>query len=213
MQEQWQDQAMALAGVFQAAALVERLAKSGAVPNENLKTTLGSLFEFDPDNVEAVFGGSPDYRFGLSVGISTLKDIFDSKRRSTRFADLVGCVVGLIQLARELRKSRDLQDGVGRRLREIHGRLAAAGGLLTASDDAVIAAIATCYQETLSTLKFRIQVRGDARYLRDPEIAQKIRAVLLAGVRAAMLWHQIGGRRWHLPVFRKRILRALGDIS
>ncbi|MGH8570919.1 MAG: DUF489 family protein, partial [Gammaproteobacteria bacterium] len=41
----------------------------------------------------------------------------------------------------------------------------------------------------------------------------KIRAVLLAGVRAAMLWHQIGGRRWHLPVFRKRILRALCDIS
>jgi high frequency lysogenization protein len=202
MQEQWQDQAMALAGVFQAAALVERLAKSGAVPNENLKTTVGSLFEFDPD-----------YRFGLSVGISTLKDIFDSKRRSPRFADLVGYVVGLIQLARQLRKSRDLQDGVGRRLREIHGRLAAAGGLLTASDDAVIAAIATCYQETLSTLKFRIQVRGDARYLRDPEIAQKIRAVLLAGVRAAMLWHQIGGRRWHLPVFRKRIVRALGDIS
>jgi high frequency lysogenization protein len=98
-------------------------------------------------------------------------------------------------------------------LREIHGRLTAAGGLLAASDDAVIAAVATCYQETLSTLKFRIQVRGDARYLRDPEIAQKIRAVLLAGVRAAMLWHQIGGRRWHLPVFRKRILRALGDIS
>lgn len=204
---------MALAGVFQAAALVERLAKTGAVPNENLKTTVGSLFEFDPDNVEAVFGGSPDYRFGLSVGISTLKDIFDSKRRSTRFADLVGCVVGLIHLARQLRKNRDLQDGVGRRLREIHGRLTAAGGLLAASDDAVIAAVATCYQETLSTLKFRIQVRGDARYLRDPEIASKIRAVLLAGVRAAMLWHQIGGRRWHLPVFRKRILRALCDIS
>ena len=66
---------MALAGVFQAAALVERLAKTGAVPNENLKTTVGSLFEFEPDNVEAIFGGSPDYRFGLSVGISTLKDI------------------------------------------------------------------------------------------------------------------------------------------
>jgi high frequency lysogenization protein len=213
MQEQWQDQAMALAGVFQAAALVERLAKTGAVPNENLKTTVGSLFEFDPDTVEAVFGGSPDYRFGLSVGISTLKDIFDSKRRSARFADLVGCVVGLIHLARQLRKNRDMQDGVGRRLREIYGRLSAAGGLLAASDDAVIAAVATCYQETLSTLKFRIQVRGDARYLRDPEIANKIRAVLLAGVRAAMLWHQIGGRRWHLPVFRKRILRALCDIS
>jgi high frequency lysogenization protein len=106
-----------------------------------------------------------------------------------------------------------MHHGVGRRLREIHGRLTAAGGLLAASDDAVIAAVATCYQETLSTLKFRIQVRGDARYLRDPEVASKIRAVLLAGVRAAMLWHQIGGRRWHLPVFRKRILRALCDIS
>ncbi len=204
---------MALAGVFQAAVLVDRLAKTGVVPNENLKTSIGSLFEFDPDTVEAVFGGSPDYRFGLSVGINTLKDIFDKERRSPRFADLVGCVVGLIHLARHLGKDRDMQEAIGRRLREIHMRLTAGGGVLVPSDEAAIAAVAACYQETLSTLKFRIQVRGDARYLRDPAIADKIRAVLLAGVRAAMLWHQVGGRRWHLPVFRKRILRALEELA
>ncbi len=204
---------MALAGVFQAAVLVDRLAKTGIVPNENLKASVGSLFEFDPDSVEAVFGGSPDYRFGLSVGITTLKDIFDKERRSPRFADLVGCVVGLIHLARQLGKKREMLEGVGQRLREIRGRSTAAGAALAPAEDATIAAVAACYQETLSTLKFRIQVRGDARYLRDAEIANKIRAVLLAGVRAAMLWHQVGGRRWHLPVFRKRILRALQEIA
>jgi high frequency lysogenization protein len=211
MQEQWQDQTMALAGVFQAAVLVERLAKTGAVPNENLKTSVGSLFEFDPDSVEAVFGGSPDYRYGLSLGINILKDIFDRARRAPRFADLAGCVVGLIHLGNHLRKDRDMQEAVGRRLREIRATLPE--GAQPGSDDAAVAAVAQCYQDTLSTLKFRIQVRGDARYLRDPEIANKIRAVLLAGVRAAMLWYQVGGRRWHLPIFRKRILKALAEIS
>ncbi|MGH8522782.1 MAG: DUF489 family protein, partial [Gammaproteobacteria bacterium] len=37
MQNQIRDQALALAAVFQAALLVDRLANTGAAPNENLK--------------------------------------------------------------------------------------------------------------------------------------------------------------------------------
>nr|MBA3573317.1 DUF489 family protein [Pyrinomonadaceae bacterium] len=100
-------------------------------------------------------------------------------------------------------------DLLGTRLRAVQQQMPAEGF----TDDSTLAAIASSYQETLSTLKFRIQVRGDARFLRDPEVANKVRAALLAGVRAALLWHQVGGRRWQLPFYRKRIVEALQTLA
>jgi high frequency lysogenization protein len=41
-------------------------------------------------------------------------------------------------------------------------------------------------------------IKGDQNYLANPENASKIRALLLAGVRAALLWRQAGGNRWKL---------------
>ncbi|MGH8488400.1 MAG: DUF489 family protein, partial [Gammaproteobacteria bacterium] len=98
MQNQVRDQALALAAVFQAALLVDRLANTGAVPNENLKALVRSLFEFDPQSTEEVFGGEQDYRFGLSLGINALKDIFDRKRRGPKYGDAVTYVIGLLHL-------------------------------------------------------------------------------------------------------------------
>ena len=209
MQNQIRDQALALAAVFQAALLVDRLANTGAVPNENLKALVRSLFEFDPQSTEEVFGGERDYRFGLSLGINALKDIFDRKRRGPKYGDAVTYVIGLLHLENVLRNNKSMLDLLGTRLREVQQQMPAEGF----TDASTLAAIASSYQETLSTLKFRVQVRGDARFLRDPEVANKVRAALLAGVRAALLWHQVGGRRWQLPFYRKRIVEALQTLA
>jgi high frequency lysogenization protein len=40
-------------------------------------------------------------------------------------------------------------------------------------------------------------------------IANRIRACLLAGVRAARLWRQVGGSRWQLIFSRGRYLNAI----
>jgi len=77
----------------------------------------------------------------------------------------------------------------------------------------VVANLAGLYQETLSTFKFRIQVGGDPRLLQNTENAAKIRALLLAGIRAAMLWRQVGGRRWHLLFFRSRLRPSLKKLA
>nr|WP_255875289.1 DUF489 family protein [Microbulbifer elongatus] len=44
----WRDQALALAGVFQSAILVERLAKTGTAPAEQMETAVYSLFSAEP---------------------------------------------------------------------------------------------------------------------------------------------------------------------
>ena len=41
-------------------------------------------------------------------------------------------------------------------------------------------------------------IKGDQTHLANPENAAKIRTLLLAGIRAALLWRQAGGNRWKL---------------
>ena len=73
--------------------------------------------------------------------------------------------------------------------------------------------LGAAYVDTLGTLDFRIQVRGNAQQLQAPGMAERVRAILLAGVRAAWLWQRLGGRRWHLIFMRGRILREIRDLA
>ena len=47
---------------------------------------------------------------------------------------------------------------------------------------------------------------GEQTYLRNNDNAAKIRALLLAGIRAAVLWQQLGGSRWTLFWSRRRYI-------
>lgn len=209
MADRLQDQTLALAGIFQVAALVERIAKTGEVPNENLRTSVASLFERDPATTFDVFGGSRDYRYGLALGLSSLRDVFSRRPGARRVGDLVTYSVSLIHLAGQLRKDPAMLERIGDRINEVRGQVRAGD----VTDAPILAAIAQIYQDTLSTLKFRIQVRGEARFLRDDANPHKVRALLLAGVRAAILWHQVGGRRWQLPFLRRRVLATLEQLA
>jgi len=55
-------------------------------------------------------------------------------------------------------------------------------------------------------------VNGEQGYLATPLIAAKVRAGLLAGVRSAVLWRQLGGNRWQLLFGRRRIAREAGRL-
>jgi len=48
-------------------------------------------------------------------------------------------------------------------------------------------------------------------------LANKIRTLLLAGIRAAVLWRQMGGNRWQLLFSRKDIINdakmLIGEIK
>jgi len=69
----------------------------------------------------------------------------------------------------------------------------------------IINQLASLYQQTISTLSFRIQVSGQPQYLKNTTIANTIRATLLAGIRSAVLWQQLGGRRWHFLLKRRKL--------
>jgi high frequency lysogenization protein len=209
LKDQFQDRTLALAAVFQAALLVDRLAKTGTAPERNLKTLIDSLFVFDPQSTEDVYGGPTEFRYGLNLGLNAVRDVVDRKRRLARATDIIEYAVSLLHVQAHLRKDSVMLERLGTRLREIQAQVQSLGTL----HPDVLAAIAGAYQDTLSTLRYRLHVRGERIYLEDPSIANQVRSLLLAGVRSVILWHQLGGRRWHIPFSRKRILTALNEIA
>ena len=55
-------------------------------------------------------------------------------------------------------------------------------------------------------------VNGEQTYLGRTDIVNKIRALLLAGLRSAMLWKQCGGTRWKFLFFRKKLQLEIENL-
>jgi len=64
----------------------------------------------------------------------------------------------------------------------------------------------------ISPLGPRIQVTGSPAVLQNSLLQSKVRATLLAGIRAAVLWQQVGGGRLQLMFSRQRLLREAKSI-
>ena len=53
----------------------------------------------------------------------------------------------------------------------------------------------------------------ESKLNKQPEIVQdKIRACLLAGIRSAVLWRQVGGSKWQLLFHRKKLVQAARQL-
>ncbi|MBA1192162.1 high frequency lysogenization protein HflD [Pseudomonas entomophila] len=196
-----QEQLVALGAVFQAAVLVDRIARTGQAGEAELGCMLGSLLVRDPDTTLQVFGGSDLHlRDGYRALAGALeRDPSSLQREPLRYA------LSMLGLERHLGKRDDLLGIIGQRLPQIQAQ-ADHFGLV---HDNVIASCGALYQDTLSTLRQRIQVHGDTRFLQQASNASKIRAILLAGIRAARLWRQVGGHRWQLVFSRRKLLNEL----
>ncbi|WP_145008983.1 high frequency lysogenization protein HflD [Pseudomonas oryzihabitans] len=196
-----QEQLIALGGVFQAAVLVDQLARTGQVAEEPLACLLGSLLVRDPGSTLEVYGGHvAPLREGLGALSSTLERNPNSlQREPLRYA------LAMTALERKLEKRGDLLDLIGRRLTQIQSQVEHFG----VAHENVIAACGGLYEDTLSTFKQRIQVHGEMRYLQQSATASRVRALLLAGIRSARLWRQLGGHRWQLVLNRRKLLGNL----
>lgn len=196
-----QEQLIALGAVFEAAFLVDKIAKSGQISEAPLGCMLGSLLVRDPQNTLEVYGGDDlNLRDGYRALVSALeRDPSTLQRDSLRYA------LALLGLERKLAKRDDmlhlLLDQIQQQVQHF--------GLV---HDNVIAACGGLYQDTLSTFSQRIQVQGDMRHLQQPSNAAKIRALLLTGIRAARLWRQLGGHRWQLVFSRGKLLNELRPL-
>jgi high frequency lysogenization protein len=197
------DQVIALAGIFQACQLVETLAKNGSIPSDRLNACIESLFQKNPENTEAVFGSMQH----LQLGVESMQELITLQSRGKQ-SDTLRYVVGVVHLSKKLRQNKTMLNLIGERL----DQASLQAEHFSIGHANVIANLAQVYQDSISTFRHRIQVNGYANYLQQENIAQRIRCLLFAGIRAATLWHQLGGRRRHLLLNRKDILAQLREL-
>lgn len=193
----FQQRTLALAGVFRAASLVNVLANEGTITDADLQISIGSIFETDPNDVVQVFGNVTN----LSIGFNTLiKQL--GKDNDNRNLDIARYVVSMLFLERRLMKNSQMLETLSTGV-ELAKRQSEH---FSPTHENVIANIADLYSRTISELGPRIMVNGEQHILTTTAISNKIRTVLLGGIRSAVLWHQLGGRRWHVLFQRNRYL-------
>ena len=211
----WENQNIALAAVTQCASLVQSLAVSGQAPQSDLLACINPLMVLNPDSIDAVYPQVPE----LTRGLRTMQSLLGSER-SPENADMVRYILGMLLLRNKLDGDSAMQSTVRDRLARIEPIQAVPEDFqdldererLQAAQDRSFRQLAGLYQDPISTLSYRVQVQGKVEHLKDEQVANRIRALLLAGIRSAVLWHQLGGRRWRLLFYRKKIQESAGDI-
>lgn len=187
------DQTLALAGIYQAASLVKQIAHHGSANNAQLEACIETLFKFDVDNVEQVYGDHANIFNSVKVLQKNLTSIsFSGSKKENRDVEITKYVISLIMLEKILAKKPEMLDIISQRLKAIEDKFE----FYPMVHDNTYTKLGHLYKDTISTLGPKIIVNGEQPYLSNETNASKVRAVLLAGIRSAVLWRQCGGSRW-----------------
>jgi high frequency lysogenization protein len=193
------DQALALAGIYQAVYLTQKIGQSGVMDTSAFEPSITSLIMTNPQNTEAVYGGVSGVTLGLNILNKQLKG------GDSRDIELTRYVIALLELERKLSKNANMLQKVADGLETTKARLDHFHLLHTN----ILSQVADIYANTISTLTPRIMVQGEQIHLQNPDNISKIRALLLAGIRSAMLWRQVGGKKRKVIFGRKKLIAVV----
>ncbi len=192
------DRVLALAGVVQALGQVRRIAETGQSDAAAVQTVLDSIFRVDADTTEGVYGRAAD----LQPGLCLLRDYFNNQAKDESLPRLA---LSVLQLERRFVKESNTVAAVSSGIAGIAPQAETSGS----THPEVLSALGALYADTISHLRPRVMVQGNPHYLGQPAVVAEIRAILLASVRSAVLWRQLGGSFWDF-LFSKR---ALADTA
>jgi len=193
-----QDQTLALASMFQSARLITQLAQGETINQAAFDCSMDSLFTLNAQSTEEIYG----YGDGLILGLKTLEAYLGGENEMPD-RQIIYYVLSMIKLQGRMLKNHNLVDKIQQGLTSIQQK----------SQDFELSRMAKAhkvdglYRETISQLKPRIIVQGDQVQLSNGDTTSKVRTLLFAGIRAAVLWRQKGGSRLSLIFSRKKYLQ------
>ena len=189
---------IALAGIFQASELVRQIARQGMLDQAPFETSIQSVLKINADSITDVYSGLSGIKTGLQVLCQQLGN------ETKRDMEVMQYVLGVIFLERKLAKRPDMLVKIRSHIEKIIDETTT----YSVTNPQLVEQLANLYTQTLSTFDYRIKVSGEQRFLENSYNADKIRALLLAGIRSAVLWRQKGGKRLQFIFSRAKILRT-----
>ncbi|WP_218354906.1 high frequency lysogenization protein HflD [Alteromonas lipotrueiana] len=193
------EQHLALAGVCQAAALVKQIARTGSVDRDAFEASMSSILVTDPESPQHVFGSLGNLKIGYQTLLAQLSD-----KSTTKDTELTRYIASLLGLERKLAAKPDAMSTLGDRISHVQRQLEH----VNFDNSQIVGSLASIYSDIVSPLAPRIQVAGNPDHLSQPVNQHRVRALLLAGVRAAVMWRQMGGKRRQILLNRKSIVTS-----
>ena len=189
------DRTIAFAGICQAVALVQQVAKDGHCDNDAFEASLNAILNINPVNTVGVFGREANLKLGLECLVKGI----DSTPAGS---DITRYIISLMALERKLAGRNDAMSQLGDRIQMVERQVEH----FDLFDDQMISNLASIYLDVVSPIGPRIQVSGTPSVLQQTASQHKVRALLLSGIRSAVLWRQVGGKRRHLIFGRKKMI-------
>jgi high frequency lysogenization protein len=199
--------ATALAALTQAVYLVDCIARKGLADAEDFRVMTESIFADSGENqsVADLYGDITHLNTGLRLCIKILRGNSLPQAKT-----LMAYSAGLLSLERRLSKNSELRQKLADGMIRVGKQRQYFGDAIHTN---IIAAIADLYGETISTIKPRIIVRGKSEHLSQNANTQRVRTLLMAGLRAAHIWHKHGGGHLSLLIRRKALLHELEQLQ
>ncbi len=189
----------ALAAIAQCANLVDELAVSGSTDEQILRYCLEGFLIRNSEQVSHFFEDQKNTIQGLRRLLQMLgKQADEPAARQLRYS------VHMIHLSKEMRKRSDMLSVIAAGVDRIEAQRS------QLSDSEMVTVIGELYQQTISKLRFRIQVQGQHGYLRQAHTATAIRGILFCGIRFGHLWWQEGGSQLDF-LFRKTQIKNIAQ--
>jgi high frequency lysogenization protein len=203
------DQTLTFAAICQVAAYVQNVSRQGSIDEQAFSVLLNSLIEMTPANTLAVYGGDiANLKPGLELIITHLSDSSAANKNKEKDPEFTRYVISLINLERRLAKKPKQLSILGERLEASKRQLEH----YPIISDTLLASFASIYSDIISPLGARIQVTGEPSILKQKNNQHTIRALLLSGIRAAVLWRQVGGKRRNILFSRKKIVNTAKQL-
>ncbi len=185
---------LAFSGVCHAAQVVADIANGRS--SDPPRYLVDAIYTQAMADVGEVFKPLSDFRSAMGAAADLLSGKIRSPEQARYVAQLLKLVTLLQRDRAMVEKLRNLLDA----------------STTTDMQDRIRTG-ADIYRDTISKLGSRIQVTGTPEILQQTGSAERIRCALLAGIRFAWAWQQVGGRQWHLLIQRGSMLKALGELS
>jgi len=185
-----------LAGLAQCLRQIRRIAETGQTEASVLNAALDSIFQLEPDSIAAVYGGLPALRPGLLL----LREYLTSQGKDPQLPKLA---LSVLQLERRFSSDEEMDAKVHQGI--MNARLLAKQHASNTHPE-VLTALGALYADTISHLRPKVMVQGNPHYLGQAPLVAEIRAILLAALRSAVLWRQLGGSYWDFA-FRRRAMQ------
>ncbi len=193
---------LALAGVFQAADLAHNIASQGRVEQAFFTTSIASLLKTSSDDLIDIYGSE----LNLKPGIDNLAQFLKVDSALPHGVYITKYASQILRLGSLLNKDESMATKITQAIGKFGSKRQVSSSL--------VEAMAGIYYDNFSQLSSfqRIRIMGKKEYLSNAKNVIRIRALLLAGVRAAILWRGLGGNQWTLHFNRKALADELIKI-